>query len=142
MALGVPSAVVLTVAGHRCGNLGLLVCVARGLLDSSRAGSVLLTSDRVESGPRMMAGDLSVLSDGAAAALATARRPHGAQPAFRVHRIAVSADSRGGTADVSPAAQRRTVQLGRSAVAGLRPEKFTYVLVNPGYSDGIGELVP
>src|SRR6185369_9543360 len=48
--LGCPGAVVMSAAGHGCGNLGLLLQVADGLLATSRAASVLLiTSDRVAS---------------------------------------------------------------------------------------------
>ncbi|BCJ68241.1 hypothetical protein [Polymorphospora rubra] len=136
VALGVPGAVVLNLAGHGCGNLGLLVQVADALLSRHRAGSALLvTADQARGRPRMMTGPLSVLSDGAAAVLATREAP-AAGPALRVHGVAVRADAQGGAADVSPAGQRRTVLLGRSAAAGLKdvsglgPRDYTHALFN------------
>ncbi|WP_344076892.1 hypothetical protein [Luedemannella helvata] len=136
-ALGLPGAIVMSVGGHACGNLGLLLQLARGLVATSAAESILIiTSDRVVNRPRMMAGALSVLSDGAAAAYVSRERPAGPGPTFVVHGVAVSGDSRGGTADASPAAQLRTVQLGRAAAKGLKaatgrgPRDFTRVLFN------------
>ncbi|MFB6396113.1 hypothetical protein [Polymorphospora lycopeni] len=137
VALGIPGTVVLNLAGHGCGNLGLLVQVADALLSRHPAGSALIvTADRVASGRgRMMTGPLSVLSDGAAAVLATREAP-AARPALRVHGVAVRTDAQGGTADVSPAGQRRTVLLGRSAAAGLKevtglgPRDYTHALFN------------
>ncbi|MBF9129221.1 hypothetical protein I0C86_09565 [Plantactinospora sp. S1510] len=130
--LGCPGSVVMSVAGHGCGNLGLLLHVADGLLGTSRAASVLLiTSDRVVSRPRIMADGLSVLSDGAAATLASREAPPGGSPGFLVHGLAMSCDWNADPGGDPISAQKRSVRLGRSAAAALRsasghgPREFT-----------------
>jgi 3-oxoacyl-[acyl-carrier-protein] synthase-3 len=134
-AVGLPHAVVVTVGGHGCGNLGPLLRTANALLTEGRVESILvLTADRVGPRRRLLPGALSVLSDGAAAVMATASPPARATPTFLLRGLAMSADARGGIADVGPMAQLRTVQLGRAAVAALRagtgvgPKDFRYAL--------------
>ena len=128
-SLGCPSAVVLIVGGHACGNLGLLVRVAQGLLASSSA-VLLITCDQIGSEPRMMPDGLSVLSDGAAAVLATREAPAAGSPTFVVHNVSISVDTAGSTTSAGLGAKRRAVRLGRKAVAGSArsPEDFTWAL--------------
>jgi 3-oxoacyl-[acyl-carrier-protein] synthase-3 len=128
-SLGCPSAVVLIVGGHSCGNLGLLVQLARGLLARSSA-ILLITSDQIGSEPRMMPDGLSVLSDGAAAALATRNAPAAGSPTFLVHDLSISVDTAGSTSSAGLGAQRRAVQLGRKTVArsARSPKDFTWAL--------------
>lgn len=128
-ALGCPSTVVLIVGGHACGNLGLLVQTARGLLATSSA-VLLITSDRIGSDPRMMPDGLSVLSDGAAAVLATRDAPTAGSPTFVVHDLSIGVNTAGSTTAAGLGAQRRTVQLARKAVAqsARSPKDFTFAL--------------
>jgi 3-oxoacyl-[acyl-carrier-protein] synthase III len=130
-SLGCPSAVVLVVGGHACGNLGLLVQLAQGLLASSSA-ILLITSDQIGSEPRMMPDGLSVLSDGAAAVLATRDAPVAGSPTFVVSDLSISVDAVGSTSSAGLGAQRRAVQLGRRAVAesARSPKDFTWALFN------------
>ena len=87
MALGAPGAVVVNVAGHGCGNLGLLVQLADRLLGAGSA--LLVTADQARGRARMMGGPLSVLSDGAAAVWRPAIRPRpGRRCGFAASRYA------------------------------------------------------
>ena len=133
--LGCPGSVVMSTAGHGCGNLGLLLHVADGLLGTARAASVLLiTSDRVVSRPRIMASGLSVLSDGAAATLASREAPAGGSAGFLVRGLAMRCDWPAGPVGDQVAAQKRSVGLARSAAAALRsasghgPRDFNHAL--------------
>ncbi|MEU7575495.1 hypothetical protein [Micromonospora sp. NPDC049240] len=128
-SLGCPSSVVLLVGGHACGNLGLLVQAARGLLATSPT-VLLITVDRAGSRRRMMPDGLSVLSDGAAAALATRDAPAAGSPTFAVHGVSISVNITGSTGSAGLGAQRRVVQLARKAVAqsSRSPKDFTRAL--------------
>jgi 3-oxoacyl-[acyl-carrier-protein] synthase III len=130
-SLGCPSAAVLVVGGHACGNLGLLMRLAQGLIASSSA-ILLITSDLIGSEARMMPDGLSVLSDGAAAVLATRDAPAAGSPTFVVHDVSISVNTADSTTSAGLGAQRRTVRLGRKAVAGSArsPKDFTWALFN------------
>jgi 3-oxoacyl-[acyl-carrier-protein] synthase III len=130
-ALGCPSTMVLLVSGHGCGNLGLLLKVARSLIAGSSA-ILLVTSDRIGSLSRITPDGLAVLSDGAAAVLATRDAPAPGSPSFVVHDLSISVDAAGVTTRADLGAQRRAVRLGRKAVAGSTrsPQDFTWALFN------------
>ncbi|MEV4831250.1 hypothetical protein AB0K25_23425 [Micromonospora sp. NPDC049257] len=136
-AVDAPGAATQTVAGHGCANLGLLLGTVQGLFATTDVDTVLVvTADRVVGRGRMMDAELSVLSDGAAAALVTRHRPAGDGLVLLVNGMALRSDWRGDLTDNSPAAQRRNVLLGRSAVKAAReatgrgPRDFTHALFN------------
>lgn len=134
-ALERPSVVTLNAAGHACGNLGMLLRIASGLLHDTPA-VLLITSDQAGTMPRMMSDNLSVLSDGAAAVLVTRDVPASPAPAFAVHGCVIAGDATGQAGHAGLYAQRQAVQLGRAAVAALRsstgaaPADFTWAMFN------------
>ncbi|GLK99201.1 hypothetical protein [Dactylosporangium matsuzakiense] len=131
-ALERPSAVTLTTTGHACGNFGILLHIARGLLHDTPA-VLIITSDGAGTLPRLMPDNLSVLSDGAAAVLATREAPAAPAPVFAVHGCVVAGDA---AIQAGMYTQRKTVQLGRAAAAALRadtgvvPADFTWAMFN------------
>ncbi|GLK99168.1 hypothetical protein [Dactylosporangium matsuzakiense] len=134
-AAGLKSAVPLGASGHACGNFGLLLRLAAGLLHDS-AAVLLITSDGARGGPRMMSDNLSVLSDGAAAVLVTRDAPAAPAPAFAVHDVVIAGDLSRRSDHAGLYGQRQAVQLGRAAAAALRaksgavPADFAWAMFN------------
>lgn len=130
--VGAPDVTAATVGGHGCGNLGAATQLGVDLIAGGRQSVLVVTADRVDPGAsRYLESGRTLLSDGAAAAVLTTRRPGAG---YRVLAVAAGASparpvGAGGLRGAAPLVSG----LGRAvaavhAAAGIGPGDVRHVL--------------